>query len=162
MRVIFLDIDGVLNAHHNTKEREGGFIGMDPHLVRLFNRIVHMTRAKVVLSSSWRHDDDWRHTMERWGLDVVPFIDRTERSMSGHRGEEIQEWLDRHPFVVEYAIIDDGSDMLPDQPHFKTIWDVGLTPKIAEDIIRHLNAVPKQVIEDDNYDLRPEYREKST
>jgi hypothetical protein len=31
------------------------------------------------------------------------------------RGEEIKAWLHQHPEVTRYAIVDDDSDMLPEQ-----------------------------------------------
>jgi hypothetical protein len=48
------------------------------------------------------------------------------------RGEEIEAWLAAHPEVEVYAILDDDSDMLRHQPHFKTCFSKGgLTEKIA-------------------------------
>ena len=56
------------------------------------------------------------------------------------RGMEIQEWLDRHPEVTHYAIVDDNADMLPHQWLFQTTFERGLTAEITEAIIAHLNA----------------------
>jgi hypothetical protein len=72
MKVIFLDIDGVLNCWATT-ERWRGYIGIDPKLAQRFAELV--TGAKVVLSSTWRCDPDWLKTMHANG--VVGFIDRT-------------------------------------------------------------------------------------
>jgi hypothetical protein len=80
MRVIFLDMDGVLNSHEylyvrNKKaiaeaegDEEKGFLTLgekaagrawnemvDPVAVKRLNRIIHKTGAKCVLSSSWRY-----------------------------------------------------------------------------------------------------------
>ena len=62
MKVIFLDIDGVLNcigSFNRTKTRFNGFVGMDPTLVARFNSLVEKTGARVVLSSTWRLDPKW-------------------------------------------------------------------------------------------------------
>ena len=137
MKVIFLDIDGVLNCA-TTKERWGGFIGMSEDKVLLFNRILEETGAYVVLSSTWRHDDDWLETMFRNGLNIDRFIGRT-KSLGGMRGFEINEWLSRHQGVDKFAIIDDDSDMLPGQKLFRTTWEHGLTEDIANQIIEYFN-----------------------
>ena len=58
------------------------------------------------------------------------------------RGDEIQEWLDEHPEVEKYAIIDDDDDMLPEQEEnfFQTDFQTGLTDEIAKKVIKHLNS----------------------
>ena len=54
MKVIFLDIDGVLN-NANTKDRTPDkFIGIEDIFVKRLVDIVRSTKTKVVLSSSWR------------------------------------------------------------------------------------------------------------
>ena len=143
-KVLFLDIDGVVNCQ-NTKQRHRGFIGIDPYMAFLVARIVEATQCDVVLSSSWRNSPD--DSKEEVRKQVVNFVDVTvdswyvrETQHHSTRGEEIQEWLDRHPEVEKYAILDDDSDMLDSQlPNFfKTTWLNGITPEIAEAVIAHL------------------------
>ena len=55
MKVIFLDIDGVLNCAKTPNPRKLPYI-VDPRLLRRFARLVKRTKAKVVLSSTWRYD----------------------------------------------------------------------------------------------------------
>src|SRR5262245_5587157 len=55
MRVIFLDIDGVLNGSKTPNPRDLPYI-VDRRLLRTFRKLVFRTRAKVVLISDWRHD----------------------------------------------------------------------------------------------------------
>jgi hypothetical protein len=62
MKVIFLDIDGVLN-NSRTVERWRGLIGIDASLARRFAELQHSTGAKVVLSLTWRLSRMWRSTM---------------------------------------------------------------------------------------------------
>ncbi|KKN16786.1 hypothetical protein LCGC14_0972480 [marine sediment metagenome] len=131
MKIIFLDIDGVLNTVQ-TLQRCDGFIGMSPILVKRFNKLVKDTGAEVVLSSTWRLAKNWRKVMAKNGLDMK-FLDRTVR-LNAIRGEEIQEWLDRHD-VEKYVILDDDTDMLPDQIHFKTDFQKdGLTEDICKKV----------------------------
>lgn len=121
-------------------------IGIDPYMALLVDRIIQSTGCKVVLSSTWRLFEPSREEVRK---QVCDFIDVTPRLFSGvyaphERGHEIKDWLDRHPEVTRYAILDDNSDMLPEQlPNFfKTEWfgDGGLNQEIADRVIAHLNA----------------------
>ena len=143
MKVLFLDYDGVINkigGSYSTATRPGknGIIMSEPELVYRVNLIVDRTECEIVLSSSWRHFEDWREQMQESGI-FRPMLDRTPlRGQS--RGHEIQEWLDAHPEVTRYAILDDESDMLAGQAHsfFKTETAEGLTQEIADAVESHL------------------------
>lgn len=146
MKILFLDIDGVCN-NQKTRERQGdtSFIGIKPELAELVRDIVAATDCKIVLSSTWRMFPD----SKKWAEDhIAPFYDQTIDLQRGakwgvvERGYEILEWLNGHPDVERYAILDDNSDMLPSQmPNFfQTTWERGLTPEIRDRVIEHLNA----------------------
>ena len=144
MKVIFLDIDGVLNKIgqvNRTTTRWNGYIGMEPSLVRLFNDLAKKTGAKVVLSSSWRTDDDWEKTMRDNGL-KCDFIGRTRQlhseSKKDGRGLEVKDWLDSHPDVKQYAILDDDTDFVPGQHLVKTNYEKGLTPEDCKKVEKYL------------------------
>jgi len=122
MKIVFLDIDGVLNSHRSVIAF-GGYphtvVGheramFDEVAVRLIAGVVRTAGASVVLSSTWRKFDGWEEIGPALGM---PIIDRTP-SMLGCRGMEIADWLHRHPEVERYAIIDDDSDMLEVQKPF--------------------------------------------
>jgi hypothetical protein len=49
-------------------------------------------------------------------------------------------WLDQHPDVTRYAILDDDSDFYADQPLFKTAWQTGITDEIAQQVTEYLNG----------------------
>jgi hypothetical protein len=55
MKVIFLDIDGVLNCDKTPNPRKFPYL-VDKKLLTRFKRLLDRTKAKVVLSSSWRCD----------------------------------------------------------------------------------------------------------
>lgn len=62
--------------------------------------------------------------------------------ISGHRGSEIQEWLDKQTEPCRYVILDDDSDMLDCQlPYFiQTDWlKWGLSDEDVEQAIHILN-----------------------
>lgn len=135
MKVLFLDIDGVMNY-------EGTNNKICPKAVAILNRIISETKAKIVLSSVWRLSETMRKEVRDAGVDfigITPYLPKEERMSSVGRGLEINAWLKDHPEVTKYAILDDDSDFLPDQPLFQTTWEKGLTEDIANEVIKHLN-----------------------
>lgn len=140
MKVIFLDIDGVLN-HSRTPERFEGMLGIDRILLARFKKVVRITGANVVLSSPWRKWTTGIAHIEEQGIPLIghtPWFASTDsEDLKTGRGQEIRKWLSLHPEVTEYAIVDDDSDMLPGQPLFQTHYTKGLTAKVASNIIKH-------------------------
>jgi hypothetical protein len=136
MRVIFLDIDGVLNSRDFMGESPpmSAFGGadeelMDPAAVERLNTIIDQTDAHVVISSSWRFQYDYTQMGEmltkRGFRHADKIIDQTTRDGQGFRGHEVQTWLDmrREQVIVDpktepitsYVILDDSGDFNPDQ-----------------------------------------------
>ena len=136
MKVLFLDIDGVVNRA-GTRQRYRGFMGIDPFLASKVCKIIFDTDAAVVLTSTWRHIPGGREEVDRHvykTFDVTPIAD------TGFRGEEVKMWLNQHPEVTRYAILDDDSDFDADQPLFKTTWQTGITDEIAQQVTEYLNG----------------------
>lgn len=152
MKILFLDIDGVCNSRAylyrlRAKNKKATlWYGIDPEAAKLVRRIVKETGCKVVLSSTWRMYADGRAQVKR---EVCYFVDCTKDLQAGSkrgfvdRGLEVEEWLDRHKSVRQYAILDDDSDFMPHQWLFKTSFDTGLTEDIAQAVIDHLNAIDR-------------------
>lgn len=145
MKVLFLDIDGVVNKHENfnpTAKRT--MFPLDSYCAFLVGKIKLDTDCEVVLSSAWRlHKDSRQQVKDR----VVAIYDTTPMLRTMYdgdknvtRGEEIRRWLNTHPEVTRYAILDDDSDFYDTQPLFKTTFQDGLTDEIAQKVIEHLNA----------------------
>lgn len=142
--ILFLDIDGVCN-NQKTRERQGKtkFIGIKPELAERVRRIIAETGCKVVLSSSWRLFPDskkWAEENVCEFFDVTPDLQRGSIWGMVYRGFEIKQWVDAHPGVNRYAILDDSHDFLWGQPLFRTTWAEGLTDEIADQVIAHLNG----------------------
>lgn len=135
MRVLFLDIDGVCNSERYAKERaKGGMLDIDPVAAARVNRIIDATGCAVVLSSTWRLSEDLREQVRK---NVCEFIDVTADYPGKKRGIEVQVWLNQHPAVRQYAILDDDDDFLPGQHLFDTTFAEGLTDDIADQVIKH-------------------------
>ena len=120
MKVIFLDIDGVLNVIPQGRDKWGALF--HPHLVDNLKRIIDATGAKIVISSTWRMGNELHGMKEMWrdrGLPgevvgVTPnFMYKTGSTLQ--RGKEIDAYLEEHPQITNYVIIDDDSDMEPHQ-----------------------------------------------
>lgn len=123
---IFLDIDGVLNneqAFHAAWEinHKVNVYVLDEECVR---RLVTLVKActpepQIVLSSTWRLGDRGMNTIKaklaEYGLALHSVTPRLSGDM---RGEEIAAWLAANGTERRFVILDDDSDMLPDQLPF--------------------------------------------
>lgn len=111
MKVLFLDIDGVLNsAESDARAMLQGrdLMAPDPRLVVRLLGILQDVQAitgeapQIVLTSSWRLDPSivW----------PFPVFDRTPRGDAfGTRATEIRAWLEAHP-TDTFVILDDEPD----------------------------------------------------
>lgn len=150
--VIFLDVDGVLNCQSTFLENNYNMTSLCDQRLSLFADIIKQTSAIVVMSSSWRIDQNTREYIESHLLkkgvkvhDVTPFLNCT-------RHIEIVQWINdnKHMNFGNIAIIDDDTDAcIPANLHmevkdlsikyFQTHFDTGLTEKDALAIIDWLN-----------------------
>ena len=75
-----------------------------------------------------------REFIEQMGIPILDVTDDDGRL----RGEEIQRWLDAHPGIEQYVIVDDDSDMLDSQKeHFvNTDPEHGLTERMMYKVSR--------------------------
>jgi hypothetical protein len=143
--VVFLDVDGVLHSLHGTDF----FV---EECMQTLKRIMHGSGASIVLSSTWRTRADQVVLLNRqlrsYGISEVQ--DQTKDFANGQhrfhraREEEICEWLDRHPEVTSWVVLDDLDLVSADSEqamrlrgHFvKTESEVGLryehVPKALE------------------------------
>ena len=111
MKVIFLDFDGVINNWEN-------FEGVDFNNVKYLVEIIKSTDAKVVVSSSKKHTfqidsnvnimdtcyyRDYVSKLNDYGIeifDVTPYVNKS-------RELEIIKYLEMHPEIEEFLILDD-------------------------------------------------------
>jgi hypothetical protein len=151
MKIVFLDIDGVLNHEDFYRKRHedklNGFKGpeypyseIDTKSIINLNSLLEETGASVVISSSWRSSglEYCKDVLEYHGfkgniIDITPNL----RSENCLRGNEILRWVkdneeligERYYNFTEYVILDDDSDMLYWQRNNFLLIDryVGLT-----------------------------------
>lgn len=130
-RIIFLDIDGVLNDDQTyrriqeaKRERTGSAVvsardlvdvdAIVPEYVERLNRIIGRTSAWCVLSSSWRKARGLhaiQKTLETRGFDGQ-LVDKTPDKFSYvPRHREIKWWLERcHTKPEAFVILDDDQE----------------------------------------------------
>jgi hypothetical protein len=146
MRVLFLDIDGVLNSRLLVDS-----VGWEPPLgtdrdleivdtyaISLLNDVVRETGAQVVVTSSWRATYDLaalRSLLARCGF-LGTVLDVTPQLVGRLRSAEIDRWLADHE-VESFAIVDDDAEAgSGDSTRFvRTTYEVGLTREQASALI---------------------------
>lgn len=121
MKVIFLDVDGVLNNAH-TRETFEDYIFISDDKVLLLKKLIDETNARIVLSSSWRKG--WRFKdgnpscanedvrlfnafelrLKEYGIELMSYTGHF-----WHRGKEIDEWLKNWngEKIESFVILDD-------------------------------------------------------
>jgi hypothetical protein len=134
MRLLVLDVDGVLNSTRSAiglggygyfpreamrdsyKRNDLAFLreqaNLDPVAVGILRRILIETECLVLVSSTWRLGvtvDDLNHLFLAHELPPV-VIDKTCQTDEGFRGTEVKIWLDGRDDVTDYLILDDDSD----------------------------------------------------
>lgn len=152
MKIIFLDIDGVLNSQlfYTKRKRQKGQSKEDYHLqnidskpIEFLNELIEKTGAKIVISSSWRIGNTMPYLqslLNKKGLkgEIIAFTPMLKYP-GALRGNEIYLWINQNAQMLgitngsdfkEYVIFDDDSDMLWRQRnnYIKVDAYCGLTP----------------------------------
>lgn len=129
-KVIFLDIDGVIQSPRYCVaiNQTGWLATFEPAAMSMLRNLIIESKAKVVISSTWRMGDSEQTKRElQLCFRVCGFKEianafhkdwRTD-SDGNCRGQEIKRWLDKHTESEDcYLILDDDSDMLDEQLPF--------------------------------------------
>lgn len=141
MKVIFLDIDGVLN-YRTCKARCPNcqsLIGIEDSRVERLAKIVKATNAKLVLTSTWKlnliNEEDEQgiyldRQLAKYGLYI---IDSTEDD-GWNRWSGIKDYLDKFSkYIVSYVILDD--EIFPDYVMYNGLTSM-LRPEIEEHLVK--------------------------
>lgn len=129
--ILFLDIDGILNTDgtSNFVNRDTGeethkkdprrVYGMDRDLIANLQRLVELTGAEIILSSTWRKPpfgtEKTMAVMRRRDWTGPDFAGETPvhlekfSSTYSQRGAEIDEWIERNGLPDDhYLVLDDN------------------------------------------------------
>lgn len=167
MKLIFLDIDGVLNCfeksitadlpHEEWNPETMTAFGLNLSVYKPFvdrvNKIVKHTGARIVISSSWRigYLADWAdvviylHNSGLQGFIVgrTPWVDANDDGYVT-RGEEVNGWFAQHPNekIDSFVILDDNplGEKYPYEKNFvRTDHKYGIQDEHVERAIEILN-----------------------
>lgn len=142
-------LEGVLNSDEFAKhclEEEGydpfDCDDLDPRAIRNLKRIVDETGASIVLSSSWRWDGKAfkavKQQLKAYNIEIedTTIMDVT-KTMS--RTDEIKLYLNEHPSIIKYVILDDANIEEPLTDHWaRCLFKNGLTKQVADKAIEIL------------------------
>lgn len=158
MKVLFLDIDGVLNNHDFNQDSLSGTIHKDK--MELLNKVLKLTDSKIVISSAWRYLihrgevtlEGFEWLMRTHGLLRDRVVGYTRKDslevrmgpwdgnpetwpVENERGQEIADWIELHS-VSQYAVVDDlDLGIRGRHPFVQTDGKIGLTATNAFDLI---------------------------
>ena len=154
MKILFLDVDGVLNNNLTRTRTFDGWCFVDDYLVERLKHIIDATGAKIVLSSTWR--DGWnredesknepffnqlRDKLKEYGMEIW---DALPMPMRPSRGIAIGEWFELHKDldIESFVILDDWYDMGIYRDYLvQTNGGIGLTDEDVNEAIFFLNSV---------------------
>jgi len=122
-RICFLDYDGVVNTPMWNEEGTHCSYNHNGHgKVNNFQAVQWLSEAcqkfgyDIVVTSTWRIWDNYKECLTHGGLrDGIEILGKTDRLRGVCRGAEIKKYIDEHPEIQYYVIVDDEADMLPEQ-----------------------------------------------
>lgn len=141
MKVIFLDIDGVLN-YRTCKARCPNcqsLIGIEDSRVERLAKIVEATNAELVLTSTWKLN--WMNEEDEQGIYLAKqlakyrlhIIDSTKDD-GWNRWSGIKDYLDKHSKCIEsYIILDD--EIFQDYVMYNGLTSM-LRPEVEEHLVK--------------------------
>ena len=165
MKVIFLDVDGVLNSNayvdYTLKNNVKGILEeIDPKTIEMLKYALDVTDAQIVVSSSWRNIRKFEQLKElflRYGIN----LDEKTPVLGHERGLEIKQYLEEHVDIDQYLILDDdmfdsfdeelrNNLILTKENHEYHSYGDGLQIKHIEQIIKRFGRVKKKEHEIDD------------
>lgn len=156
MKILFLDIDGVLNSRAYDRRRNWDEqTNIDETRLPLLREIVDRTGAAIVLISTWRaHLDDGMsardaageyvvHTFAKYGLRI--FGKTPDLGPGADRKDEVAAWLaERGGGVEKFAILDDHvfgwAELSPFYVHTDPHFGLGLEEEQVKRAVGLLNG----------------------
>ncbi len=157
MKLIFLDIDGVLNYENSKSCAPSGCTGIDDKLISKLAHIIAETDAKIVLTSDWKIgwesfdiycSEDAKYLNRklkkyRLYISAKTYDDHVYDRFFEDRGKGIHKFLEKVQNVDSYVVIDDHTftDFDEEIMEYLVLTDYrnGLTDSDVEKAISILN-----------------------
>ena len=133
MNVLFLDYDGVVNIAMWDKEgKVCRFNHPSDNKVNHFQAVQWISKLcqdmdlKIVVTSSWRRHDNWKECLINGGLrEGIEILGHTSTDRWGEREFVIEEYLEEHPEIEKYLIVDDEKLIGFDGHFLQCDWMIG-------------------------------------
>lgn len=146
MKLIFLDIDGVLNNERTNSRTPDGYVGISDSLTKRLGKIIETTHAKVVLTSDWKDYSSARDTAymrkKLARFNALP-IGKTKDEWQ-KRGAGINAYLKNCKYE-SFVILDDNEFDFQEENLLQytilTNPTVGLTNEDVNNAIKILNSI---------------------
>lgn len=146
--LILLDIDGVMvpaNSWRKPEILEDGFPGFSSKAVQALDRIVSVTSADIVLTTSHKYNyslQQWKDIFNRRGISLNSIDRLPENTNHLTRKDEILNWFNTNKINKDFLIVDDDKSLngLPDFLKSKLIQtsaSVGLTDYLINEFIEN-------------------------
>lgn len=124
--VIFLDVDGVLNTRSSCVHAPSGiYVGVDEARVLVLANVMKAVCADgVVLTSTWKNmkedEEDYIYLVDGLSKQGIHILGKTEEERTSQREEGILRFLELHPEIEEYVILDDQHYGFED---YRKLWE---------------------------------------
>lgn len=111
--VVFLDVDGVLNTRTSCIHAPSGeYVGVDEaRIVILANSMKQNSVDGVILTTTWKDlredDEDYIYLVDSLGKHGIKVLGKTKEERFFRREEGILKYLELHPEIEEFVILDD-------------------------------------------------------
>ena len=145
MKVIFLDIDGVVCLHKDKKNWDNDEEVFDEDCCKRLKEIMQATGSKLVLSSSWRlFPESIEYVFDQfepYGITPKDFIGITP--LLGERGAEILQYLESRRDIDSFIALDDEMYDCESFPYYRLILTEthsGITEVIRDLCIERLQG----------------------
>ncbi|WP_292219584.1 HAD domain-containing protein [Butyrivibrio sp.] len=123
--VVFLDIDGVLNTRTTCERTPSYYHGVDDSRAELLSKAMKTVGASgVVLTTDWKtlkeDDEDFIYLKRKLGKQGIYILGKTEEKRASDREEGVKDYLEEHPEIDEFVILDDNKF---DFDRYDNLWE---------------------------------------
>eukprot|EP01084_Bolivina_argentea_P121910 216058_1 len=157
VKIIFLDVDGVLNSLEYTPvqdiESPDDLYVIEEDKVKLLKQIVDKTNSKIVISSTWRNNakqlQKLSNILNKYGmkyLDCIPHLKDNDKNRVDEIEMFMNEYNKNNDIQISKWIAIDDMDLMKYNPklitkHFiHTTQQYGLTSQHVKQAIKLLNT----------------------
>ena len=140
MKLLFLDINGVLETTHSASH-----LDFDPYCVKHLRNISENLNLGIVITSNWRIGKTIEEMKKLFLKHSINVIGMTPAIPYAGREAEIQEFIDNAPYthgieIEDFVILDDDNEYPVLSDHLvQTNYNSGLDYEASQQVIRKIS-----------------------